>query len=402
MDRLAAALRRSGVKRDDVVLVQLPNVGELALAYLACLQVGAIACPLPVQYRGRELSEQSKDVDPTAFVTAERMGDQRLVDLAVGLERERPGLAVLAFGDALPEGVVAFDAEPPAAPGRWAEVDANAVFTICWTSGTESFAKGCPRTHNDWQFIACCTVDGVELTHADVLLCPFPMVNMAGLGGMLVPWLVAGCSLAMHQPFDVATFLKQVAVERITYTVAPPALLNMLLARDEILAHADLSSLRAIGSGSAPLTPWMVRGWKDKHGLDVTNFFGSNEGVALLGTPKDIPDPDERALYFPRYDAPGATWAGRVPQAFRTRLCDLETGEALAAPGRAGELRIKGPTVFSGYWHAKERGLEGAFDDEGWFRTGDVFELAGDGDRGRYYRFVDRCKDIINRSTAAA
>ena len=76
---------------------------------------------------------------------------------------------------------------------------------------------------------------------------------------MFLPWLRAGCVLVQHQPFDLPVFLRQVAAERITYTVAPPALLALLLQREEILAATDISSLRQIGSGSAPLQEWMVR-----------------------------------------------------------------------------------------------------------------------------------------------
>jgi len=91
-------------------------------------------------------------------------------------------------------------------------------------------------------------------------LTPFPLVNMSGIGGMLVPWLQTGGRLVMHQPMSLPVFLQQVVTERINYTVAPPVLLNLLLADPSTLENVDLSSLRTIGSGSAPLSPAMVRG----------------------------------------------------------------------------------------------------------------------------------------------
>lgn len=125
-------------------------------------------------------------------------------------------------------------------------------------------------------------VDKLELTSGDRILCPFPVVNMAGIGGMVLRWLIAASELHLHQPLDLPVFLQQAATEAIIYTVAPPPLLNMLLANPEMLDQFDLSALTRIASGSAPLYPNMVRGWQDR-GVEVINIFGSNEGAAMVG-----------------------------------------------------------------------------------------------------------------------
>ncbi|MGH3422629.1 MAG: AMP-binding protein, partial [Streptosporangiaceae bacterium] len=160
-----------------------------------------------------------------------------------------------------------------------------------------------PRTHYDWMAMCTGTVEGPDLTADDVLLNPFPMVNMAGINGMFLPWLKVGGLLVQHHPFDLATFLRQIEQHRATYTCAPPALLTALLQNEALLAQTDISSLRILGSGSAPLAPSLLQGWHDTYGIEIINFYGSNEGIALLGTPKDIPDPAVRAQYFPRYRA---------------------------------------------------------------------------------------------------
>lgn len=398
VNRLAAALQQQGIGKDDRLAVQLPNIAELVIFYLACARIGAIAVPFPAQYREYELENLCNFAGVKGFVTVTRMGERQNAAAVAGIRDNIVSLeAVMAFGENVPDGVVALDGVLDAAANptlTGPTVDANEVFTICWTSGTESQPKGVPRTHNDWIAIAYATVDGAELTGDDVLLNPFPLVNMAGIGGMLVPWLLTGSKLVMHHPFDLMTFFKQVAIERISYTVAPPALLNMLLMREDMLAKADLSSLRVIGSGSAPLSPWMVKSWHDKFGIHVTNFFGANEGTALIGGPTDIPDPEQRAQYFPRFGVADHEWSGRVPQSIQTRLVDLGTDEEINEPGHPGELRIKGSTVFAGYWRGDEVSLK-PFDDQGYFRTGDVFEIAGE--NNQFYRFVDRAKDIIIR-----
>lgn len=398
VNRIAAALQQQGLGKDDRVAVQLPNIAELVIFYLACARIGTIAVPFPVQYREYELENLSNFAKVKGFVTTTRIGERQNAAALANLSDNISSLeVVLAFGENVPDGVVALDGVLDAAANptlTGPDVNANEVFTICWTSGTESQPKGVPRTHNDWIAIAYATVDGAELTGDDVLLNPFPLVNMAGIGGMLVPWLLTGSKLVMHHPFDLMTFFKQVAIERISYTVAPPALLNMLLMREDMLAKADLSSLRVIGSGSAPLSPWMVKSWSDKFGIHVTNFFGANEGTALMSGPTDIPDPEQRAQYFPRFGVAGYEWLGRVPQGIQTRLVDLGTDEEINEPGHPGELRIKGATVFAGYWRGDEVGLK-SFDEQGYFRTGDVFEIAGE--NNQFYRFVDRAKDIIIR-----
>ena len=236
------------------------------------------------------------------------------------------------------------------------------------------------------------SLDAPNLGEDDVILNPFPLVNMASVGGTLLPWLKLGARYVLHHPFTLPTFLRQIAEERVTYTVAPPALLTMLLRQEELLRHSDLSSLRSIGSGSAPLPASMVAGWQDRLGINVLNMFGSNEGVCLLSTAIDFPDPEQRAAYFPRYGAPGVNWSCRAMDQVAIRLVDTTTGEEITRPGQRGEMCIAGPTIFAGY-------LDGTgddpFDERGFLRSGDVFELAGD--HGQYLKFVDRAGDLINR-----
>lgn len=404
VSRLATIFLEQNIGKDDIIAVQLPNIAELVLVYLAAARMGAIVSPFPVQYREYELEQLINFLEAKAFVTTARIGTHKQVEMVEQIRPKLPTLhTIMAWGLDLPDTVLSLDNHMGIAhnPTRLAEhraqhpANANEIFTICWTSGTESMPKGVPRSHNDWIAIAYATVDGAELRESDNLLNPFPLVNMAGIGGMLVPWLLTGSNLVMHHPFDLPTYLKQVAIEQINYTVAPPALLNMLLMREDVLAKAKLDTLRVIGSGSAPLSPWMVKSWHDKFGIHVTNFFGSNEGTALIGGPADIPDPEKRALYFPRFGVEGFAWSGRVPQGIKTRLVDAE-GVEITEPGKPGELRIQGPTVFAGYWKGAQRGLH-PFDEMGYFCTGDVFEIAGTGDDARYYRYVDRAKDIIIR-----
>ncbi|HSV82953.1 MAG TPA: fatty acid--CoA ligase family protein, partial [Ramlibacter sp.] len=139
---------------------------------------------------------------------------------------------------------------------------------------------------------------------------------------------------------------------------------------------------------------WLVEQFAQKFGVEIVNYFGSNEGAALSSAPQDIPDRRQRSLYFPRLGVPGFDWSLSNANKIRTRLVDLDTGADIEEPGRVGELRFQGATIFSGYFKAPELTAR-AFDEQGFYRTGDLFEIAGD--RRQFYRFAGRHKDIVIR-----
>lgn len=402
VDAVAALLLRAGVRAGDVVALQLPNCARLVQAFLAVIRVGAVVTPFPVSYREHETAPMCARTGAVAAVTATTHAGR---GPAAELVAAAPGLPVLAWGERPPAGVVSIvDDELPAVAldGLGTHLDRvraepNDCVTICWTSGTEAEPKAVPRCHGDWLVMGLGTQRAARLGPDDVLLSPFPMTNMAGISGMFLPWLMVGGVFVPHHPFDLAVFLGQIAAERATYTVAPPALLNMLLHREDLLSGVDISSLRLIGSGSAPLSPSTVRAWSERHGVDVINFFGSNEGISLLSDPVDIPDHDQRASFFPRYGVPGVAWNTPVADRVGVRLVDPDTGREITGTGEPGELRMSGATIFCGYLGADRSAPydRSSFDEDGFFRTGDVFEIAGE--RGQFLRHVDRLKDLIIR-----
>ncbi len=372
----AASLQRLGAASGSRVAMQLPNIVELPVLLLACFRLGAVAVPFPVQHRAHELRHGFATAAVSIAVTADRPDRPDNLETMDAVATEHGAVAVAL-------GAVELDrrnGRPDIGPG----VEATGTATICWTSGTTGTPKGVPRTHAMWGETGRFQVEALRLTSADRILCPFPLVNMAGIGGMLVPWLLSRSTLVLHQPLDLRVFLGQLQSERITYTVAPPPLLNMLLADGSILADVDLSSLRIITSGSAPLDPWMIEGWEAR-GVEICNAFGSNEGVSMLSTRSSVPDPGQRARLFPEPDWPG----------IQIRIVDLHSGEEITDVERPGELLFAGPTVFDGYL-----GSDGSEFVDGFFRSGDIFEWATpdrSGDRPRLLRFVDRAKDIIIR-----
>jgi len=375
IDGAAAALRAAGVGAGDPVGVQLANVVELPITLLACFRLGAVAVPFPVQHRAHELRHGLATAGFEVFVTADRV--------------DRPD-QVVAAAETLGAGVtILAPATEPGPPVERAASGLDTRATVCWTSGTTGTPKGVPRTNGKWLATSGFQVAELELRPDDRVLCPFPVVNMAGIGGMLLTWVETGCFLALHHPLDLQVFLAQIPGERITYTVVPPAALNMLLANEAMLDQLDLSSIHKIASGSAPLDPWMVEGWQARD-IEIVNVFGSNEGAAMMSTMAAVPDPTERARFFPVPEREGV----------EVRLVDLADESEITAAGTVGELRFRGVTVFDGYLPSPDGDAQpegDVFDADGWYRTGDLFEYVGTDDPPRLLRFVDRAKDIIIR-----
>lgn len=396
VERYAGALVAAGLGKDDVIVIQLPNISEFVSLYFAAATIGAIVSPVAVQYRTHELSAMFGIVEPKAFICGTRM--QHNDHLAVVRPLLGNHIKLMTVGPDAPADSIDLDAQlaqPELLTAHCAEttIDADDVFTICWTSGTTGIPKGVPRSHNHWIGIAPATYTTSQLQDGDVMLNPFPLINMASIGGITMSWLRIAGTMVLHHPFDPQIYLGQIAAERPSFTIAPPAILNMLLQNEALLAKVDLSSLRTIGSGSAPLAPAMVQGFQERLNLPVINIFGSNEGMSLITAPDVVPDPVERASYFPNHLKLAPFYGDMPKRILESRLVPPAGGKAIIEDGIPGELQVRGPTVFEGYWKAPEQ-TQAAFTEDGWFKTGDLFEIA---QGGRFLKFTGRCKDLIIR-----
>ena len=403
--RYAALLSSQGLRKDDILVMQLPNSVEQHAIYLACAMTGIVVSPIPVQYRIHEISHVMEITQAKLAITTQHVGSFKAAQMWAEHAHLFPSLkSIWSLGQDLPAGVeslsnlllqtTAWHAEKLKDHMQASNVTAHDVVTICWTSGTEAKSKGVPRNHNEWLIVGFTVSQAGELKEGAHLLIPFPFVNMAGVSTSLATWLLVGGTLHHHHPFDLNLFVEQLRAFPIDYSVAPPAILNLLLKEPEKMAGVNLTRLKRIGSGGGPLSEWMMTEMKNQFGIEVVNYFGSNEGAALSSTPLDMPDCGQRALYFPRMGVPQFTWKMDVAQKIQTRLVDIDTQEDITESGRLGELRFKGPTIFSGYYKSPEL-THKAFDEQGFYRTGDLFEIAGD--QGQYYRFAGRHKDIVIR-----
>jgi acyl-coenzyme A synthetase/AMP-(fatty) acid ligase len=257
---------------------------------------------VPVQYREHELEHILGITQPRAIVTAARILHHDHAAMMRGLAARHPSVRNVLAIDVLPRWEA--DADRIAQHEREHPTGANDVFTICWTSGTEGVPKGVPRSHNEWLAIPENIILSGGLKPGCHLLNAFPLVNMAGIAGQFLPWLLTGAKLVMHHPFNLGVFLAQVKDEAIDYTVAAPAILATLAQNPDLMAGLEGSRLRAIGSGGGPLAEWTVRVFTERYGIDVINYFGTNEGASLTASALDLPDPALRRRWI-RMEAAG-------------------------------------------------------------------------------------------------
>ena len=389
---LACQLIDNQIKPGDTIIVQLPNIVELVVCYMACSKIGAVISPVPVQYGRHELVHIHKIISSKAIITVERFKEQMLARGAA--ECLEDSIKILVFGDNI-EVDTSYDNSYVEKLQKCQDIhpaDANTILTICWTSGTTGTPKGVPRSHNMWIATARCCIEASEAQQGDRFLNIFPLVNMASIGAFLYPSLLVGCSIFLHHPLDPGLYLSQLQNEKITFTIAPPVLLNQLAKSEDMWKQFDFSNLRSVGSGSAPLASWMIETFSQVYGLEVINFFGSNEGISMFCTPAHTQDPNIRATMFPRLGCGLDNGTSYASTSVLSKIVDQDTGEEIREPGSVGELMFDGATIFDGYFGTENCDV---FDIDGYFHTGDLVEICGD--PPFFYKIAGRCKDIINR-----
>ena len=381
----AQGLAALGIGKDDVVMVQLPNCWELAMIYLAVAKTGGITSPAPVLWREAELGYIARLTEAKLLITVDSFNGFKHLEMAQKLQTQHPGIKNILTLDQLRE----MSREPVTGAFDDVKIDANDIFTICWTSGTEANSKGCPLSHNNWIGMAVLQ-EAAGMQAGDVMITAGPLVNMASVGTVYVPWLVLGGTMVLHHPFNPQVFMQQIMTERPNYTLLVPAVTNMIAKHPDV-DKFDLSCFRSITIGSAPPSLYTMEVFKEKWDIDIGNIWGQNEGTGIISGLEDVPDMKVRMDHFPQYGRPGNVWKSRASRIIDAKVVDA-VGKELTNPGEVGELVYKGPGLIAGYFKNPEQ-TKKAFTEDGYFRTGDLFQIR----EGGHISFFERGKDIIIR-----
>jgi len=388
VDATAESFLRMGIQKDDIIIVQLPNCWELAMLYLAIARAGALTCAVPMQWRESELRYVGELTQARAFIAVEEFHDFKHGEMVQKLQSKLPNLKHIIYLQELREmgkGEITGKLDE-------VKVDANDIFSLCWTYGTEAEPKGCPLSHNNWIIEGIGELELTGIRKGETLLTAGPLINIASVGTTYIPWLIVGGTFVLHHPFRPVIWLRQMIEEKVNYTLVVPALVNTI-AKHQLVDKFDLSAVRSITIGGAPPALWSAQEFERRWSIEIGNIWGMNEGPGIVSGAMDAPDLEKRVEGLPQYGKRGVTWKGKIySESTETKLLDPETGEEITEVGDVGELLYKGPNVISGYFRRPDL-TEKAFDKQGFLRTGDLFRIM----EGNFISFVDRKKDIIIR-----
>ena len=325
-DQTAAALVEKGVVQGDRVCVQLANSIELIDLYLACIKLGAIFVPINVMYRDREVQHILRDADPKLFLTS---------PLEASGAGSRPAI---------------LNADHPAA--------------IVYTSGTTGASKGAILTHNNFAANALNLLTCWQITDRDRFLLALPLFHVHALGNGLHCWLISGCRMRLLERFEHQTATEQFLDFKPTLFFGVPTIYVRLLETDILVAKQIGSAMRLFVSGSAPLPAQILEGFRNLFGHTILERYGMTETFMNISNPY-IGERRPGSVGLP---LPGVS----------VKLSE------------SGEVLLKGPNIFPGYWNRPDATRD-AFTEDGWFKTGDIATRSEDG----YYTLSGRKSDLI-------
>ncbi len=371
VDSTAAALAGLGVAPGDRVALLVGNVPEFVSTFYGAIRAGAVACPLNVMLTAEELGYILADAGVRAVVTElETLPNvlavrDRLADLA----------AILVIGGPpAPAGTISLE-EALSDPGEPPEVDRapTDLAAIAYTAGTTASPKGAMLTHGNLASNLEQMASVPMLAEPDdVVLLVLPLFHIYGLNAVLGPGIKQGATALVIERFDPRRTLELVERHGVTVLAGAPPMFSAWLALDEPVP--DLSSVRLAVSGASRLAPEVLEAFHRRFGVTIWEGYGLTECSPAVTT-----------------NALGATAKpgsiGLPMPGIEIRLVD-DAGEDVEE-GDPGEILVRGPNVFAGYWNRPEATAEVLGGD--WLRTGDVAYRDEDG----YLFLVDRKKDLI-------
>ncbi|MCQ1954031.1 long-chain-fatty-acid--CoA ligase [Arthrobacter sp. zg-Y238] len=406
--RAATGLMKLGVRKGDRVALVLPNSPQHVVAFYAVLRLGAVVVEHNPLYTDRELRHQFEDHGATVAVVWDKVVEnvQKLpadipvrsivsVDLIPAMpliNRLALKLPVPALREA--RAALSPSKRPPRGPRRvvrWQELldnrplrkrhprpEATDLAAIQYTSGTTADPKGAMLTHANLVANAAqgrAWVPGLKPGN-ETFYAVLPMFHAYGLTLCLTTAMSLGARVVLFPKFDVDMTLKAMKKTPATFLPAVPPIYERLAAGAKE-QNISLRGVRSAISGAMNLPPRTVEIWEEATGGLLIEGYGLTETSPIaLGNPfAKSRKPGTVGVPFPLTDI---------------RVVDPEHPSVDVPQGHRGELLIKGPQVFAGYWN-KPRETEAVLLDGGWFRTGDIVTV----DEDHFVTIVDRIKELI-------
>ena len=377
---LCAGFAKLGLEPGDVISFQLPNWHEVAFIDLACAYGGYVCNPIVPIYREAEVTHIIEDAGSALFIVPQRFRGFDYLSMARRI-REKTAGSFMTIVVRPSEGTAEqrFDALLADAPesGPLPVVDSNSIKLLMYTSGTTGRAKGVLHSHNTIGAEIRNFIAHLDLGPDDVILMPSPLSHITGyLYGIQLP-ITLGAKAVLMESWDVAQAADLIEKHGVTFTIGATPFLQELAAFAK-KNDRRLPSMRYFASGGAPVPPEIVyRANAALENCAAFRVYGSTEAPTVtLG----VPDRGRADL--------AATTEGFVV-GHDIRLVDFEGREV--EPGQEGEIVSRGPEMCLGYTLAEHNAA--AFDADGYFHTGDLAVMTGEG----CLVITGRKKDLIIR-----
>jgi acyl-CoA synthetase (AMP-forming)/AMP-acid ligase II len=367
--RFAAGLAANGFKPGDTLLMFAPNLPEWPIAALGAMAAGGVVSGANPMCNAADLSHQMHDSNarfvftiPSSLATVrEAAAGAAVCEKVITLGEAQGALdfhSLIACAD--PEPVIAMDADSLAA--------------LPYSSGTTGLAKGVMLTHRNIVVNILQTRETMQQEEAKVLLAYLPLFHIYGLSVIMIGGLSMGATLVTLPRFEPESFLKALQDHRIALLHTVPPVLQFMAQHALVDAH-DLSSLKRIICGAAPLGGAMERLAANRLKCDVGQGFGMTEASGVI------------SASYPARGRPGAS--GQLLPGTEARVVDPETGLDLGR-NSSGEIWFRGPQAFRGYLNRADE-TAATITPDGWVRTGDI----GHVDAEDYLYITDRLKELI-------
>ncbi|HWS88440.1 MAG TPA: 4-coumarate--CoA ligase family protein [Pyrinomonadaceae bacterium] len=366
----AAGLARRGFVKGDVLALFSPNLPEYVVAFHAAATLGGVVTPVNPLYTVEELRKQLEDSGAKWLATIPPLlGRAREAAEGKGLRE------LFVFGEA--EGATPFAALLEGGADGLPKVNINPaedLVVLPYSSGTTGVCKGVMLTHRNLVANLAQIKGAGHDWRDETVLCVLPLFHIYGMVVVMNHGLRCGATLVTLPRFDFEQLLRTMQEHRVTLApIVPPIVLA--LSKSPLVDAYDLSALRTVFSGAAPLGAEQSRECEERLGCTVIQGYGMTEASPVTH------------LSAPGRNKPGSV--GPCVPNMECRLVSVETGEEVGA-GERGEIHVRGPQVMRGYLGRPEATAE-TVDAEGWLHTGDVAYADEDG----CFYIVDRAKELI-------
>ncbi len=397
---LAAGLTVLGVTKGDRVILQLQNMPQYLISLYAVWKLGAVAVTLNPMYKTREMEFYARDSGARVIITMEEcypevsplVGTTPVEHVLTTSEldlfpEDQPRPAVLTHSAKVRHkgslDLMDFTSRHLGQKPQAASTGPQDPGYLTYTSGTTGPPKGAVNTHANIVFSACIYRLACGLNDKDVVVGVAPFFHVTGSIGHLAVSSLLGIPVIAFFRFHPGELLRLIEKWRGSMMIAPLTVYVALLNHPEF-RNSDISSLRAVMSGGAPVPDGFVRKFEEASGLYIHNWYGLTETTSpAVITPIGARSPVDKES--------GALSIGVPVPGSWARIVDVTTGQVLN-PGEIGELLVRGPMVVPGYWEKPDETAKAI--QEGWLCTGDVAKMDEDG----WFYLVDRKKDLINVS----